>query len=95
MIGIKPALPAAAFAPATFAARALSVAAALALFASPGSAAFAQTPRPDSGASMVKPPEASGTTNPDNPDHMPVKPPPQKTHDKMTHTPPASAVNAK
>jgi hypothetical protein len=94
MKGIKPALSAA-FAPATFAARALSVTAALALFANPDGPVFAQTPPPDSGASMVKPPEASGATNPDNPDHMPVKPPPERTHDKMTHTPPASAVNAK
>jgi hypothetical protein len=94
MKGIKPALSAA-FAPATFAARVRPVAIAFAIFASAGGAAFAQTPPPDSGASMVKPPEASGTTNPDNPDHMPVKPPPERTHDKMTHTPPASAVNAK
>jgi hypothetical protein len=44
---------------------------------------------------MVKPPEASGATNPANPDHMPVKRPPKATHDKMTHTPPASAAEAK
>jgi hypothetical protein len=55
----------------------------------------AQTTPADSGASMVKPPEASGTANPANPDHMPVKRPPQRTHDKMTHSPPASAAVAK
>jgi hypothetical protein len=33
--------------------------------------------------------------NPANPDHMPVKRPPEATHDKMTHTPPASAAEAK
>jgi hypothetical protein len=58
-------------------------------------AALAQKPPGDSGASMVKPAEASGTTNPANPDHMPVKRPPEATHDKMTHTPPASAAEAK
>jgi hypothetical protein len=57
--------------------------------------ALAQTAPEDSGASMVKPPAASGTTNPANPDHMPVKRPPKATHDKMTHTPPASAAEAK
>ncbi|WP_144153865.1 hypothetical protein [Paraburkholderia sp. BCC1885] len=60
-----------------------------------GGPVFAQTPPGDGGASMVKPPEASGTTNPANPDHMPVKRPPKPTHDKMTHSPPASAADAK
>jgi Spy/CpxP family protein refolding chaperone len=71
---------------------ALCALAALTLMAAP---ALAQTPPGDSGASMVKPPEASGTMNPANPDHMPVKRPPKATHDRMTHTPPASAAEAK
>ncbi|RFU47877.1 hypothetical protein [Paraburkholderia sp. DHOC27] len=66
-----------------------------AVFATVGGTAHAQTPPGDAGASMVKPPAASGTANPANPDHMPVKKPPKPTNDKMTHTPPASAANAK
>jgi hypothetical protein len=68
---------------------------ALAAFTLTAGAALAQTSPGDSGASMVKPPAASGATNPANPDHMPVKRPPKATHDKMTHTPPASAAEAK
>ena len=54
-----------------------------------------QKPPKDSGASMVKPPDAAGTANPANPDNMPVKRPPAPTHDKMTHEPPASAALAR
>jgi hypothetical protein len=68
---------------------------ALAAFTVAAGPVLAQTPPVDSGASMVKPPEAAGTENPANPDHMPVKRPPKPTHDKMTHTPPASAAEAK
>jgi hypothetical protein len=68
---------------------------ALAAFSVAAGSAFAQTSPGDNGASMVKPPETSGTTNPANPDHMPVKRPPQTTHDNMTHSPPASAAEAK
>jgi len=68
---------------------------ALAAFTLTAGPVLAQTAPGDSGASMVKPPEASGTTNPANPDHMPVKRPPKATHDRMTHTPPASAAEAK
>lgn len=84
---IESASPAAAFALAAFAA--------LATFVASEGATFAQTPPKDNGASMAKPPEASGAANPANPDHMPVKKPPKATNDKMTHTPPASASNAK
>ncbi len=84
---IESASPAAAFALAAFVA--------LAALAATSGDGFAQTPPRDSGASMVKPPEASGTANPANPDHMPVKKPPKATNDKMMHTPPASAANAK
>ena len=87
MKGIETASSAAAFALAAFAA--------FATFVATGGPALAQTAPKDSGASMVKPPGASGTANPDNPDHMPVKRPPKATHDKMTHPPPASAANAK
>jgi len=65
---------------------------ALAAFTVAAGPVLAQTPPVDSGASMVKPPEAAGTANPD---HMPVKRPPKPTHDKMTHKPPASAAEAK
>jgi hypothetical protein len=67
----------------------------LATWLAANSPALAQAAPVDSGASMVKPPAASGTTNPANPDHMPVKRPPQRTHDNMTHSPPASAADAK
>ncbi|CAB3758752.1 hypothetical protein [Paraburkholderia humisilvae] len=51
-------------------------------------------PSPDMSASMVKPPaDASGGSN--NPDNMPVKKPRKPTNDKMMHSPPASATNAK
>ncbi|HZZ11606.1 MAG TPA: hypothetical protein VFE79_13035 [Paraburkholderia sp.] len=65
-------------------------------------AVFAQTTRHvqatprDSGASMVKPPEAaSGATGSSNPDNMPIKRPPKPTNDKMMRPPPASGANAR
>jgi hypothetical protein len=58
-------------------------------------AVLGQTPPKDTGASMVKPPDAASAANPANPDNMPVKRPPAPTHDKMTHEPPASAAVAK
>jgi hypothetical protein len=75
---------------------AANVVLAMASFA--GADAFAQNslaqPAPDSGASMVKPPDAaSGGSN--NPDNMPVKKPRMPTNDKMMRNPPASAANAK
>lgn len=59
-------------------------------------AALAQTPNPapqNSGASMVKPPGASGSVNPDK---LPmVKRPRKPTNDRLMHEPPASSANAK
>lgn len=50
----------------------------------------------DSGASMVKPPEAaSGAGGSSNPDNMPIKRPSKPTNDRMMHPPPASGANAK
>ncbi|HEY1997998.1 hypothetical protein [Paraburkholderia sp.] len=57
--------------------------------------ARAQSAPKDSGAPMVKAPDAASASNPANPDHMPVKRPDKPTNDRMTHTPPASAANAK
>jgi hypothetical protein len=73
----------------------LAAACALAVLTVAPHGVLAQTPPKDSGASMVKPPDAAGTSNPANPDNMPVKRPPAPTHDKMTHEPPASAAVAK
>ncbi|MFM0735459.1 hypothetical protein PQQ52_33780 [Paraburkholderia sediminicola] len=87
---------------------ALTTGVALAIFGAGGTVAFAQTSSPapktqatqatpqNSGASMVKPPEAaSGSGGSSNPDNMPIKRPNQPTNDRMTHEPPASGVNAK
>nr|WP_105508536.1 hypothetical protein [Paraburkholderia sp. BL21I4N1] len=53
-------------------------------------------PLQDSNAPMAKPPPAaSGAGGSSNPDNMPVKRPPQPTHDRMTRQPPASGANAK
>jgi hypothetical protein len=73
----------------------LAAACALAALTVAPVSAQGQTPPKDCGASMVKPPDAAGATNPANPDNMPVKRPPAPTHDKMTHEPPASAAVAK
>lgn len=73
----------------------VSLAAVCVLAALTAAAALAQTPPKESGASMVKPPDAASTANPDNPDHMPVKRPPKTAQDKMSHAPPASAAAAK
>jgi hypothetical protein len=73
----------------------LAAACALAALTVAPVAASGQTPPADSGASMVRPPAAAGTADPANPDHMPVKRPPAAAHDKMTHTPPASAADAR
>jgi hypothetical protein len=84
---IRSASPAAAFVIVAFVA--------LATFTTTSDPALAQTPPKGSATPMVKPPEASGVANPANPDHMPIKKPPRATNDKMTHTPPASAANAR
>ena len=72
---------------------------ALALAATSGPAALAQTPKTapqDSSASMVKSPEsASGSGGSSNPDNMPIKRPRKPTNDRMMHEPPASGANAK
>ena len=76
-----------------------SIALALALAATSGAAALAQTPKTapqDSSASMVKSPEsASGSGGSSNPDNMPIKRPRKPTNDRMMHEPPASGANAK
>jgi hypothetical protein len=70
-----------------------------------GTMTFAQTSQPtlktqaaprDSGASMVKPPEAApGSNGSSNPDTMPIKRPREPANDRMMHEPPASGANAK
>jgi hypothetical protein len=45
---------------------------------------------------MIKPPaSASGSGGSNNPDNMPIKRPPEATHDRMMHEPPASGAQAK
>jgi hypothetical protein len=77
----------------------LAASIALALAATNGAAAFAQTAKTapqDSSASMAKPPEsASGSGGSSNPDNMPIKRPRKPTNDRMMHEPPASGANAK
>jgi len=74
----------------------LAASIALALAATSGTAAFAQTAKTapqDSSASMAKPPEsASGSGGSSN---MPIKRPRKPTNDRMMHEPPASGANAK
>jgi len=77
-----------------------SIGSAAVLAASAGVAqvAWGQTVAPQSGGTpMVKPPPAaaSGAASATNPDNMPVKTPRKPTNDDMTHSPPASATNAK
>ncbi|KAA1000593.1 hypothetical protein FVF58_40385 [Paraburkholderia panacisoli] len=71
----------------------------LALAATSGTAAFAQTAKTtpqDSSAPMAKPPEsASGSGGASNPDNMPIKRPRKPTNDRLMHAPPASGANAK
>ncbi|MEI5998577.1 hypothetical protein H3V53_15590 [Paraburkholderia bengalensis] len=75
-----------------------AAAALLATSAGVASTAWGQTVAPQAGGTpMVKPPPAaaSGAASATNPDNMPVKTPRKPTNDDMTHSPPASATNAK
>lgn len=64
--------------------------------ASPQLAQTSPAPRQDSNAPMAKSPEAASSAGgSSNPDNMPVKRPPEPTHDRMTRQPPASGANAK
>ena len=73
---------------------------AILLAASAGMAqiAWGQTVAPQApGAPIVKPPPAaaSGAERATNPDNMPVKKPRKQPNDDISHSPPASATNAK
>ncbi|CAD6562260.1 hypothetical protein ACFQ3P_36690 [Paraburkholderia sabiae] len=70
----------------------------LAVSAGTAQIAWGQTVAPQGpGAPIVKPPPAaaSGAASATNPDNMPVKKPRKPTNDDMSHSPPASATNAK
>lgn len=73
-------------------------AAAIAAFACAcaASAAWAQRPATDVGASMVQPPRAPASgASAHNPDNMPIKRPRIPTNDPISRPPPASATQAK
>jgi hypothetical protein len=78
---------------------ALAAAVALPLFAWLAAGVQAQTIAPHPATPMARPPasapDATQATNPDNPDHMPVKKPKIPTDDRMMRSDPASDAKAK